>query len=191
DALKCSHVSENPEQRENFNNNLENNEETNKQLSDSYSQINVTANTSQAVNADDQLSSDNMNQPNNSNRQAENNRETDEPMTNYHQSINVISRELEQMTLANNNTQAGDIKSIQDNDHEEGSEVSDDDSPGWSECEECYGNKKELCEYCGYSVCKWKDTLDSDGEDSQNIRKSSKKKKTSQDKKRETLSDPS
>ncbi|CAG8493581.1 16343_t:CDS:10 [Dentiscutata heterogama] len=255
DTLKCSHVSENLEQRENFNNDLENNEETNKQLSNSYLQTNVTTNTSQA---DKKEKHEEF--------QAENNKETVEPMTNYHQLINVISRELEQMTLANDNTQASVIESIQDNDYEEGSEVSNDDSPGWSECEERYRNKKELCEYCGCSVCKWKgdrdhilicdecdkgfhtrclklllsripagnwyckecdsknskkskckmrleysssdeidnqstrkikklktksdkkyksrqDTLDSDSEDSQNIRKSSKKKKTSQDKK--------
>ncbi|CAG8804700.1 755_t:CDS:2, partial [Racocetra fulgida] len=33
---------------------------------------------------------------------------------------------------------------------------SDDDSPGWSECEECYGPKKEFCKICGCSICKWK-----------------------------------
>ncbi|CAG8459961.1 18614_t:CDS:2 [Racocetra persica] len=29
---------------------------------------------------------------------------------------------------------------------------SDYDSPGWSECEECYGPKKEFCNLCGCSV---------------------------------------
>ncbi|CAG8617791.1 15662_t:CDS:2, partial [Racocetra fulgida] len=56
----------------------------------------------------------------------------------------------------NNRTQADDIESIQDNDHEEDFDVSDDDSPEWSECEKCYGNEKKLCEYCGCSVCKRK-----------------------------------
>ncbi|CAG8550805.1 13433_t:CDS:2 [Racocetra fulgida] len=35
-------------------------------------------------------------------------------------------------------------------------EGSDDDLPGWSECEECYGPKKEFCDLCGCSVYKWK-----------------------------------
>ncbi|CAG8595202.1 10694_t:CDS:2, partial [Gigaspora rosea] len=81
-------------------------------------------------------------------------------MSNYQQSINVISGILEQTTLVNNSTQADDIESIQDNDHEKDLDVSDYDSPGWSECEECYGNKGELCEYCGCSVCKWKGDRD-------------------------------
>ncbi|CAG8618660.1 3190_t:CDS:2, partial [Racocetra persica] len=36
-----------------------------------------------------------------------------------------------------------------------GDDGSDDDSPRWSECEECYGSKKEFCDLCGCSVCKW------------------------------------
>ncbi|CAG8803298.1 19766_t:CDS:2, partial [Racocetra fulgida] len=159
---------------------------------------------------------DNINQLDNE-YHAENIRETDESMS-YQQSINVIFRILEQTTLVNNSTQADNIESIQDNDHEKGLDVSDYDSPGWSECEECYRNKEELCEYCGCSVCKWKgdrdhillcdgpcgknfhtdeisvqkdkrlksksvkkyktpqDTLDSDDDDSKNIRKFSKTK---------------
>ncbi|CAG8754683.1 580_t:CDS:2, partial [Dentiscutata heterogama] len=99
-------------------------------------------------------------------------------------------------------------------------------------CEECYGNKKELCEHCGCSVCKCKgdrgyillcnspcgknfhtrclnppltrippgnyikkykaqqDISNSDNEDSQNVRKFSKKKTTKHNKKCEALSDP-
>ncbi|CAG8731408.1 16896_t:CDS:2, partial [Racocetra persica] len=30
----------------------------------------------------------------------------------------------------------------------------------WSEYEKCYRNKKELCEYCDCSVCKWKGDRD-------------------------------
>ncbi|CAG8757862.1 6407_t:CDS:2, partial [Cetraspora pellucida] len=37
-----------------------------------------------------------------------------------------------------------------------GDDGSDYDSPGWSECEECYGPKNEFCDLCGCSVCKWK-----------------------------------
>ncbi|CAG8636328.1 1976_t:CDS:2, partial [Dentiscutata heterogama] len=88
---------------------------------------------------------------NEKNKQTENIRETDESMPNDQQSINITSRMLEQTTLANNSTQADDNGSIQDNNNEEDLDVSDDDSPGWSECEECYGNKKELCEHCGCS----------------------------------------
>ncbi|CAG8477644.1 21243_t:CDS:2, partial [Racocetra persica] len=35
-------------------------------------------------------------------------------------------------------------------------EIIDDESQGWSECEECYGTVKEFCKYCGCTVCKWK-----------------------------------
>ncbi|CAG8842946.1 29130_t:CDS:2, partial [Gigaspora margarita] len=60
-----------------------------------------------------------------------------------------------------NNEELGNIDSIHDSDnHEEDLDLSDDDSPGWSEYEDCYGNKKELCKYCGCSVCKWKGDRD-------------------------------
>ncbi|CAG8733316.1 15449_t:CDS:2, partial [Racocetra fulgida] len=115
--------------KKNDGNDFENNEKTNELLPDS-----------QVVGTDDQFSIDNMNQPDN------------ERVNDNRQSINVISGMLEQTTLANNSTQADDIGSIQDNDND----VSNEDSPGWLECEDCYGNKKELCEYCVCSVCKWK-----------------------------------
>ncbi|CAG8621299.1 2622_t:CDS:2, partial [Dentiscutata heterogama] len=187
----------------------------------------------------------------NDNRQTENIRETDKSMSNDQQSINVISGMLEQTNLANNSTQANDIGTIQDNDNKEDLVISDDDSPGWSECEDCYGNKKEMCAYCGCSVCSWKgnrghillcdgpcgknfhtsclnppltripsrnwyyeidnqsakknkrlksksvkkyktqqDILNSDDEDSQNIRKFSKKKATNHNEKCAVLSNP-
>ncbi|CAG8696998.1 17373_t:CDS:2, partial [Racocetra persica] len=37
-----------------------------------------------------------------------------------------------------------------------GDDSSNDDSPRWLECEECYRPKKEFCDLCGCSVCKWK-----------------------------------
>ncbi|CAG8840423.1 29002_t:CDS:2, partial [Gigaspora margarita] len=42
------------------------------------------------------------------------------------------------------------------NDNQEDYFVSDDDSPGWSECDDCYRNKKEFCKFCSCSVCDWK-----------------------------------
>ncbi|KAF0454405.1 hypothetical protein F8M41_001584 [Gigaspora margarita] len=54
---------------------------------------------------------------------------------------NNISRILEQTT------QSGVIGSIQNNNHEDNFNIGDDDSPEWLECEDCYRNKKELCEY--------------------------------------------
>ncbi|CAG8815700.1 39226_t:CDS:10, partial [Gigaspora margarita] len=71
--------------------------------------------------------------------------------------LNIVFRMFEQTNLKKNVTYAKDIDSIHDSDnHEEDLDLSNDNSPGWSECEDCYGNKKELCEYCGCSVCKWK-----------------------------------
>ncbi|CAG8581826.1 26312_t:CDS:10 [Gigaspora margarita] len=87
----------------------------------------------------------------NDNQQDENNEEMDESIQPL---IHVISKMFEQMTLAKNSTQVDVIGSIQDNDHflEEDSDISDEDSQGWSECEDCYGNKKGLCEYCDDDV---------------------------------------
>ncbi|CAG8524567.1 7460_t:CDS:10 [Dentiscutata heterogama] len=212
-------LKENQQAKENNSNDFENNEEINKLLPDS-----------QTASTNDQFSIGNMNQPNNEhindNRQTENIRETEESISNDQQSINVISGMLEQTNLANNSTQANDIGSIQDNDNEEDLDVSNYDSPRWSECEDCYGNKKEMCAYCGCSVCSWKgdrghillcddeidnrsakknkrlksksvkkykaqqDISDSNDEDSQNIRKSSKKKTTNCNKKCEASSNP-
>ncbi|CAG8685331.1 16316_t:CDS:10, partial [Gigaspora margarita] len=91
------------------------------------------------------------------NYEPENNEELESNEGSMTSDLNIVSTMLEQTNLEKNVTYAKDIDFTQDNDnHEEDLDISDDDSPGWSECEDCYGNKKELCEYCGCSVCKWK-----------------------------------
>ncbi|CAG8504522.1 8811_t:CDS:2, partial [Racocetra fulgida] len=75
----------------------------------------------------------------------ENNEETDELPA----SINVTANTSSQANSALDNERINDNQ-------EDDFDVSDDNSPGWLECEDCYGNKKELCEYCNCSICKWK-----------------------------------
>ncbi|CAG8811349.1 38916_t:CDS:2, partial [Gigaspora margarita] len=156
--------------------NFSNDFENNKETDKLPASINVTVNTSQTNSTFD-------NERVNDNQQVENN----------------ISRMFEQTI------QAGVIGSIQDDEHEDDF-VSNDDSPGWSECEDCYENKKKFsgnwyCKECKNlnskkSKCKMQlEYLSSDKIDNQNTKKkpedlNQKKKTMNCSKKRKTFSDP-
>ncbi|CAG8821684.1 7056_t:CDS:2, partial [Gigaspora margarita] len=118
----------NNKQSKNFSNDFENNEETDKLTAS----INVTTNTFSQANSifDNECINDNQ--------------------IRKFPFENNISRMLEQTT------QGGVIGSIQNNNHEDNFDIGNDNSPEWLECEDCYRNKKELYEYWGCSVCKWK-----------------------------------
>ncbi|CAG8805685.1 18359_t:CDS:2, partial [Racocetra fulgida] len=62
-------------------------------------------------------------------------------------SVNDIADMLKQATLMKNAS----------SNYEEDIDLINDESPEWSECDDCFGSKKEYCEFCGCSVCKRKD----------------------------------
>ncbi|CAG8585265.1 14403_t:CDS:10 [Gigaspora margarita] len=78
------------------------------------------------------------------------NEETDGSVSSNMQSVNNVANMLEQATLP---------KNASGNHQEEDIDVIEDESPEWSECEHCYGSKKEYCEFYGCSICKWKGDL--------------------------------
>ncbi|CAG8719629.1 16379_t:CDS:2, partial [Racocetra fulgida] len=123
--FKISKRREKNKQIEDINNDFENNEKTNRLLSDL-----------QSISTHDQFSIDNINQPDNE--------YVNDNLNNIYQPDNDNRDNINQP-----DNEYLDNEYINDN-RKKGLDVSDYDSPGWSECEECYGNKGELCEYCDH-----------------------------------------
>ncbi|CAG8538594.1 6922_t:CDS:2, partial [Racocetra persica] len=69
--------------------------------------------------------------------------------------INVVSGMFKQQAGNIENANIPSNKYTTNIQHESLSD-SDNDSPGWSECDKCYRLKKEFCKICSCSICKWK-----------------------------------